>query len=153
MQLPEVCIKRPVFATVLSLIVLLVGLISYTRLPVREYPRIDDPVVSVTTDYRGASAEVDVKAVELDSRILIQWTGDGAPSVVEWLFTPRGPAATLVSITASGFRGDGDEVVRQALAASGGFALVLAGLKAFLEHGLQLNLIADRFPDQLVKSN
>jgi multidrug efflux pump len=58
MQLPEICIKRPVFATVLSLIVLLVGLISYTRLPVREYPRIDDPVVSVTTDYRGASAEV-----------------------------------------------------------------------------------------------
>ena len=58
MQLPEICIKRPVFATVLSLIVLLVGLISYTRLSVREYPRIDEPVVSVTTDYRGASAEV-----------------------------------------------------------------------------------------------
>ncbi len=58
MQLPEICIKRPVFATVLSLIILLVGLISYTRLPVREYPRIDDPVVSVSTTYRGASAEV-----------------------------------------------------------------------------------------------
>ena len=47
MQLPEICIKRPVFATVLSLIILLVGLISYTRLSVREYPRIDEPVVSV----------------------------------------------------------------------------------------------------------
>jgi len=58
MQLPEICIKRPVFATVLSMIVLLVGLISYTRLPVREYPRIDDPVVSVSVTYRGASAEV-----------------------------------------------------------------------------------------------
>jgi multidrug efflux pump len=58
MQLPEVCIRRPVFATVLSLIILLVGLISYTRLPVREYPRIDDPVVSVSVTYRGASAEV-----------------------------------------------------------------------------------------------
>jgi multidrug efflux pump len=58
MQLPEICIKRPVFATVLSLIILLVGLISYTRLSVREYPRIDEPVVSVATDYRGASAEV-----------------------------------------------------------------------------------------------
>ncbi|HEY3583724.1 MAG TPA: efflux RND transporter permease subunit, partial [Casimicrobiaceae bacterium] len=42
----------------LSLIILLVGLISYTRLSVREYPRIDEPVVSVATDYRGASAEV-----------------------------------------------------------------------------------------------
>ncbi|MEP6783886.1 MAG: efflux RND transporter permease subunit, partial [Acidobacteriota bacterium] len=58
MQLPEICIKRPVFATVLSLIILLIGLISYTRLSVREYPRIDEPVVSVATTYRGASAEV-----------------------------------------------------------------------------------------------
>src|SRR5213595_762900 len=58
MQLPEICIKRPVFATVLSLIIVLIGLISYARLPVREYPRIDEPVVSVSTTYRGASAEV-----------------------------------------------------------------------------------------------
>jgi multidrug efflux pump len=58
MTLPEICIKRPVFATVLSLIILLVGLISYQRLSVREYPRIDEPVVSVATTYRGASAEV-----------------------------------------------------------------------------------------------
>ena len=58
MQLPEICIKRPVLATVLSLVILLIGLISYTRLSVREYPRIDEPVVSVNTTYRGASAEV-----------------------------------------------------------------------------------------------
>ncbi len=58
MQLPEICVRRPVFATVLSLAILLVGLISYTRLAVREYPRIDEPVVSVSTIYRGASAEV-----------------------------------------------------------------------------------------------
>jgi multidrug efflux pump len=58
MQLPEICIKRPVFATVLSLVILLIGLISYTRLSVREYPRIDEPVVSVSVTYRGASAEV-----------------------------------------------------------------------------------------------
>ena len=58
MMLPEICIRRPVLATVLSLIILLVGLISYTRLSVREYPRIDEPVVSVSVTYRGASAEV-----------------------------------------------------------------------------------------------
>jgi multidrug efflux pump len=58
MTLPEICIKRPVFATVLSLAVLLLGLISYQRLSVREYPRIDEPVVSVETRYKGASAEV-----------------------------------------------------------------------------------------------
>ena len=50
--------QAPVFATVLSLIILLIGLISYTRLSVREYPRIDEPVVSVSVTYRGASAEV-----------------------------------------------------------------------------------------------
>ena len=58
MTLPELCIKRPVLATVLSLGVLLIGLISYSRLPVREYPKIDEPVVSVDTLYKGASAEV-----------------------------------------------------------------------------------------------
>ena len=58
MQLPEICIKRPVFATVMSLVIVLIGLISYTRLSVREYPRIDEPIVSVAVTYRGASAEV-----------------------------------------------------------------------------------------------
>jgi len=58
MRISEICIKRPVFATVLSLILLLIGAVSYTRLSVREYPRIDTPVVTVTTNYTGASAEV-----------------------------------------------------------------------------------------------
>ena len=58
MMLPEVCIRRPVFATVLSVAVLLLGLISYQRLAVREYPKIDEPVVSVETIYKGASPEV-----------------------------------------------------------------------------------------------
>ena len=58
MNLPETCIRRPVLATVLSLVILLIGLISYQRLSVREYPRIDEPIVSVITTYRGASAEV-----------------------------------------------------------------------------------------------
>ena len=43
MGLPEICIRRPVFATVLSLILLLVGIVSYERLSVREYPNIDEP--------------------------------------------------------------------------------------------------------------
>ncbi len=58
MLISDVCIRRPVFATVLSLMVLLVGLMSYTRLTVREYPNIDEPVVTVDTAYTGASAEI-----------------------------------------------------------------------------------------------
>jgi len=57
-RLPEICIKRPVFATVMSLMIVLVGAISFTRLTVREYPKIDTPVVSVRTVYKGASPQV-----------------------------------------------------------------------------------------------
>ncbi len=58
MKLSETCIRRPVFATVLSLLVVLVGLVGYQRLSVREYPNIDPPVVTVQTSYPGASAEI-----------------------------------------------------------------------------------------------
>ncbi len=58
MKLSEISIQRPVFATVMSLAIVLFGLISFTRLPVREYPDIDPPIVSITTFYRGASPSV-----------------------------------------------------------------------------------------------
>jgi multidrug efflux pump len=58
MQLPEISIRRPVFATVLSLLIVLVGVVSFTRLNVREYPKIDNPVVTVETKYTGASSAV-----------------------------------------------------------------------------------------------
>src|SRR4051812_31093946 len=58
MILSEVSIKRPVVALVASIVVVLIGVISFARLPVREYPLIDSPVVTVETNYRGASAEV-----------------------------------------------------------------------------------------------
>nr|MBP8202888.1 efflux RND transporter permease subunit [Pseudomonas sp.] len=47
MTLSDICIRRPVFATVLSLIVVLLGLMAYDRLAVREYPNIDVPIVTV----------------------------------------------------------------------------------------------------------
>lgn len=58
MGLPELCVRRPVFATVLSLVVFLLGLVAYQRLNVREYPNIDPPVVTVETTYEGASAAI-----------------------------------------------------------------------------------------------
>jgi len=56
--LPELSIKRPVFATVMSLALVLVGLVSYQRLGVREYPAIDPPVITVQSTYPGASAPI-----------------------------------------------------------------------------------------------
>jgi multidrug efflux pump len=58
MVLSDICIRRPVFATVMSLITVLVGLVSYKQLAVREYPKIDEPVVNVNTRYPGASSAV-----------------------------------------------------------------------------------------------
>ncbi len=58
MILSDISIKRPVLASVMSLLILLVGLIAYDRLSVREYPKIDVPVVSVETVYPGASASI-----------------------------------------------------------------------------------------------
>jgi multidrug efflux pump len=58
MQLPELSIRRPVFATVLSLLIVLVGVVSFDRLVIREYPKIDNPTVTVETRYVGASSAV-----------------------------------------------------------------------------------------------
>lgn len=61
-------------------------------------------------------------------------------------FADQGDDATFVSITESGWTGNGDELVEYATNATQGFTWTLAGLKAFLEHNLQLNLVADRYP-------
>ena len=58
MSLFEFFIRRPVFSTVTSLVVVLLGLMSYSRLTVREYPNVDEAVVSVATSYPGASAAI-----------------------------------------------------------------------------------------------
>ena len=58
MRIAELSVRRPVFATVLSMMLVIFGLVSLQRLSVREYPDIDRPVVSVTTSYRGASSAV-----------------------------------------------------------------------------------------------
>jgi multidrug efflux pump len=58
MQLPEISVRRPVFASVLSMLILLVGLVAFNSLTVREYPKIDEPTVTVSTRFGGASSEV-----------------------------------------------------------------------------------------------
>ena len=58
MQLSEISVRRPVLASVMSLLILLVGLVAFRGLAVREYPRIDEPVVTVRTTLTGASSEV-----------------------------------------------------------------------------------------------
>jgi multidrug efflux pump len=58
MILSDISVRRPVFAAVLSLLLVLIGIVSFTRLPVRDLPAIEPPIVSIDTTYRGANAQV-----------------------------------------------------------------------------------------------
>lgn len=94
----------------------------------------------------GISIPVTAKAIEPNQRIVIEWPGYGGLTTVEWTFAPQEDGSTFVRITEAGFTGDGDELVKQVTGSTQGFSLVLAGLKALLEHGVRLNLVADRYP-------
>lgn len=58
MFLSDTSVKRPVFATVINILLIIFGVIAFSSLPLREYPNIDPPVVSITTSYPGANAEI-----------------------------------------------------------------------------------------------
>lgn len=101
--------------------------------------------VTWTWEMYGFSMPVDVKSVELNKRIVIEWPASATPTTVTWAFTERADNTTFVSITSTGF--SGDDAQAQAIDSTEGFAFLLAGLKAYLEHGVLLHLVRDRFPD------
>jgi uncharacterized protein YndB with AHSA1/START domain len=105
-----------------------------------------EPGATVRWDWEmyGVGTTVTVKAIEENKRILIEWDDPSCP--VEWRFSPRANDTTFVSISNWGFGGTDDEKVAKAMDSVGGFSLVLAGCKALLEHGMQLNLVADHNP-------
>jgi uncharacterized protein YndB with AHSA1/START domain len=98
--------------------------------------------VTWTWDMYSVSVDVAVTAVEVNRLIRIEW-----PTPVEWEFRAISTNSTFVRITASGFTGSDDEQVAKAIDSMGGFSLTLAACKALLEHGIELNLVADHNPD------
>ena len=92
------------------------------------------------------SIHVAAKIIEPNKRIVFEWPGYSGPTTVEWRFAPQRNGTTFVSVTESGFTGSGDELVKYVADSTQGFTLLLAGLKAFLEHGVRVNLTADRYP-------
>jgi multidrug efflux pump len=58
MLISDVSVKRPVFAAVISLLLVIIGLLSVSRMPIREYPDIERPIVSISTSYRGAASDI-----------------------------------------------------------------------------------------------
>jgi len=100
-------------------------------------------------DMYGIAAEVTVKALEPPHRIVIEWGDGNATTQVEWRFDARGDDATFVEISETGFDPDAGDVLAQIAGSAEGFALALAGSKAWLEHGIELQLVRDRHPDGL----
>ena len=99
----------------------------------------------------GHHTTVDVKAIDDNKRILIEWNGPENPSLVEWTFESRDKDRTFVTVKNWGFKGETNKVVSEAIDSTGGFSFLLAALKAYLEHGIELNLVLDHAPDLLVQ--
>lgn len=95
----------------------------------------------------GVSAAVDVKEIVPNKKILIEW--DDPLTKVEFKFEQLDDNSTYVIITESGYKMTGDELLAKIKDSTGGFTTVVDGLKAFLEHGINLNLIADKFPGEI----
>lgn len=98
----------------------------------------------------GVHDEVAVKAIDPNRRIVYDWSFPDF-TTVEWTFTPRGEDATMVNVVNWGFKGDDAAIVAQALDATQGFNIVLCAAKAWLEHRVALNAVADKAPDRNVE--
>ena len=94
----------------------------------------------------GFAIPVTARTIEADTRIVIEWPGYEKVTTVEWTFNAMDDGSTFVRITETGFAGTGDELMKRVANSTEGFSLVLAGLKALLEHNITLNLVSDRFP-------
>jgi uncharacterized protein YndB with AHSA1/START domain len=97
----------------------------------------------------GVSDRIKVHEFELDKRVEFDWSLDAEPTTVIWTFMALDENRTFVDIVNYGFEGTEAEKAAAALDSTGGFCLVLAGAKAWLEHGIQLNLVGDRFPPEM----
>jgi uncharacterized protein YndB with AHSA1/START domain len=92
----------------------------------------------------GVSTAVEVSEIVRNEKIVMQWSDP--PTTVVWTFTEMPGDATFLEVRNFGFTGSGDEQIAQAVGSTDGFALVLAGAKAWLEQGLTLGLVDDRHP-------
>jgi uncharacterized protein YndB with AHSA1/START domain len=102
--------------------------------------------VSWLWEMYGVSAEVDVKELDENKRILLEWNAPANPTLVEWTLEALAGDRTLVKVRNWGFRGDADRMVSDALDSTSGFTFLLAGLKVYLEHGIEPNLVFDHDP-------
>lgn len=104
-----------------------------------------------TWEMYNHSISIFTKKIDVNKKIVIEWSNYDAVTTVEWIFKDLGNDGTFISIEDSGFQGGAEKIISQVRGSTEGFALVLAGLKAYLEYNIELNLVADRFPKGLIE--
>ena len=107
-----------------------------------------DKKITWTWEMYNVSTTVIAREILLNQRILFEW--DSPAKAVEFNFKEMDDDSTFVTVTESGYDKKGDELIAAIKDSTGGFTTVLDGLKAFLEHRINLNLIADKFPKDVV---
>lgn len=89
------------------------------------------------------SFDVRVKELSRPSRIVIEWGHDGEHTQVTWSIEETAQGDTILTIEESGFTGSSEAIVERALDSTGGFNQVIIAAKALIEHGVELNVVAD----------
>ena len=105
--------------------------------------------VDWTWEMYNHSMPVHVLKLITNELLIVEWGSGDTKQLVEWEFKALDDYRTFVSITNTGFTGNPDEILSGVRDSTGGFSWVLAGLKAYLEHGIELNLVGDRYPKEL----
>jgi len=98
----------------------------------------------VGDDEDAVSFDVYVTEIREPDSIVFEWMGqDGNPTQVSWLFEETKEGDTILTVEESGYSGCGDQIVARALDSTGGFNQVIIAAKALVEHGVELNVVAD----------
>ncbi len=108
-----------------------------------------DKEITWTWEMYNVSTTVVAKEILIDQKIVFEW--DDPAKTVEFNFKELDDDSTYVTITESGYKQTGDKLLEAIKDSTGGFTTVLDGLKAFLEHRINLNLIADKFPKEVAQ--
>lgn len=100
--------------------------------------------ITWTWEMYGVSINVQVKEIAPGQKIVVDW--NDPVTTIEFNFQDRGDGTTYLVINNYGFKQEGLELAKAINDNTGGFTTVVDGLKAWLEHGIKLNLIGDKFP-------
>ncbi len=93
---------------------------------------------------------VSVSTVKKNEKIVFKWGEKGQRSKVEWEFKAINANLTFLTITNYDFQGKEDELIGQIRDSTKGFTFLLAGLKAWMEHKIQIRLVEDSFPKEMM---